>query len=139
MGSEHTLFRGLGKWDRHFGTPMWALIAQGCLSLAIILLAGSFIDIILYTAPVVWVFFLVTGLSVFVLRHKEPETPREYRITAYPVTVIVFCVCCVFMFYSSVSYVLAKKPIGLFVSLSILLTGAFVYWLTDVRSSAKRK
>lgn len=139
MGSEHTLFRGLGKWDRHFGTPMWALIAQGCLSLAIILLAGSFIDIILYTAPVVWVFFLVTGLSVFVLRHKEPETPREYRITAYPVTVIVFCVCCVFMFYSSVSYALAKKPIGLFISLSILLTGVFVYWLTDVKSLAKRK
>lgn len=139
MGTEHTLFRRLGRWSRRFGTPVWALVAQGCLSIAIVLLAGSFIDTILYTAPVVWVFFLATGLSVFVLRHKEPQTLRPYKVTGYPVTTIAFCACCVFMFYSCVSYALANKPIGLIVLSGVLLAGVLLYWLTDVRGSAKRR
>jgi len=133
------LFRALGRWNQHLGTPIWALIVQACLSLAIALLAGSFIDTILYTAPVVWLFFLMTGLSVFVLRHKNPEHLRPYKVTGYPVTPIVFCACSVFMFYTCMSYASAKNPIGLLISMSALLAGVLLYWLTDVRHSAKRK
>lgn len=139
MGAEHAAFRGLGRWNQRLGTPVWALVAQGCLSLAIVLLIGSFIDTILYTAPVVWLFFLATGLSVFVLRRKEPQTPRPYKVTGFPVTTIIFCACCIFMFYSSVSYALVKKPIGLLIVSCVLLTGVIVYWFTDVRASARRR
>jgi amino acid transporter len=139
MGTEHRVFQGLGKWNRRFGTPMWALAVQGCLSLAIVLLAGSFIDTILYTAPVVWVFFLATGFSVFVLRRKEPQTPRPYKVTGYPVTTIVFCSCCVFMFYSCVSYALANKPIGLLMLSGVFLAGVLLYWLSEVRGLVHRK
>jgi amino acid transporter len=71
MGAEHPVFRHLGKWSGRFGTPMWALVVQGSIGLLIVLLAGSFIDTILYYAPVVWVFFFATGVSVFVLRRKD--------------------------------------------------------------------
>ena len=137
MGTKHTLFRRLGRWSQHLGTPMWALIVQACLSLAIALLAGSFMDTILYTAPVVWLFFLATGLSVFVLRHKNPEHLRPYKVTGYPVTPIIFCTCSVFMFYTCVSYAFMKNSIGLLISTSTLLIGAVLYWLTDVRHSAR--
>jgi amino acid transporter len=139
MGTEHTLFRGLGRWNPHLGTPIWALIVQACLSLAIALLAGSFIDTILYTAPVVWLFFLATGLSVFVLRHKDPEILRPYKVTGYPMTPIIFCSCSVFMFYSCVSYAFMKNPVGLLISASTLLTGVLVYWLTNIHHSTKRR
>jgi amino acid transporter len=133
MGAEHTAFRALGRWDAGLGTPVWALVAQGGLSLAIVLVAGSFIDTILYTAPVVWVFFLGTGLSVFVLRRKEPATPRPYRLVGYPVTTVIFCACCAFMLYNCVSYALANMPVGLAVVSGVLLAGALLYWLTDLR------
>lgn len=139
MGTEHSLFRSLGSWNRHLGTPMRALIAQGCLSLAIVLLARSFIDSILYTAPVVWLFFLATAMSVFVLRHKEPKTMRPYKVTGYPVTPIIFCTCSVFMFYNCMSYAFTKTAVGLLISVSVLLTGLLVYCFTDISSSAKRK
>ena len=139
MGAKHTLFRGIGRWNHYFGTPMWALIAQACLSLVIVLIAGSFIDTILYTAPAVWLFFLATGFSVFVLRHKNPEILRPYKITGYPVTPIIFCTCSVFMFYSCMSYAFMKNPVGLLISASVLLAGVLVYWLTDIRHSAKRR
>lgn len=133
LGAEHPAFRGLGKWNPRLHTPAGALVAQGCLSLAIIFVAGSFIDAILYAAPVVWVFFLATGLSVFVLRRKEPGIQRPYRVTGYPVTPLAFCACCVFMFYSSVSYALANRPAGLAVVTGVLLAGVLVYRLTNRR------
>ena len=137
MGIEHTLFQRLGRWDKRLGTPAYALVVQSCLSLAIVVLAGSFINTILYTAPVVWVFFLATGLSVFVLRRKEPQTVRPYKVGGYPMTAIIFCACCIFMIYSSILYALAKKPVGLLILASVLSAGAFIYWLTDVRSPAR--
>ena len=137
MGAEHRSFRGLGNWSPRFGTPVWALIVQGCLSLLILLLAGSFIDTILYTAPVVWLFFLATGISVFVLRHKEPKTERPYKISWFPLPAIIFCASCIFMVYSSVTYALAMKPIGLITVVCVLISGVFVYWFTDVRGKVK--
>jgi len=133
MGKEHALFRGLGKWSPRSGTPVWALLVQGGLSSAIILVAGSFVDTILYTAPVVWLFFLATGVSVFVLRRKEPGVLRPYRVTGFPWTPLVFCLCCLFMLYSSVAYALAAKPAGLLIVLSVLLAGYILYVWTEVR------
>ncbi len=138
LGAEHNAFRGLGRWSLRFGTPVSALIAQGCLSLVIVLFAGSFIDTILYTAPVVWLFFLATGMSVFVLRQKEPGTQRSYKITGYPVTAIIFCGCSVFMLYSSVSYALRNKPVGLLVMTGVLLLGVLVYRFTEMKGKKAR-
>jgi amino acid transporter len=107
--------------------------------MAIVIFAGSFIDTILYTAPVVWVFFFATGMSVFVLRRKEPRTLRPYEVTGYPVTTVIFCICCIFMLYSSVSYALANKPKGLLILSGVLLAGLVVYWFPGVRSSANRQ
>ncbi|HBH61713.1 MAG TPA: amino acid permease [Nitrospiraceae bacterium] len=138
LGAEHNAFRGLGRWSPRLGTPVSALIAQGCLSLVIVLFAGSFIDTILYTAPVVWLFFLATGMSVFVLRQKEPGTQRSYKITGYPVTAIIFCGCSVFMLYSSVSYALRNKPVGLLVMTGVLLVGVLVYRFTEMKGKKAR-
>jgi amino acid transporter len=138
LGADHATFRILGGWNRKLGTPVSALVTQGCLSLAIIFLAGSFIDTILYTAPAVWLFFLATGLSVFRLRLKDPRTPRPYKVTGYPFTTGVFCVSCVFMLYSSISYSLSRKPLGLLILSCVLLSGFFVFWLTEGKGNSKR-
>ncbi len=131
LGADHRSFRPLGTWSRHLGTPVWALVVQGGLSLAIVLVAGSFIDTILYTAPVVWGFFLATALSVFLLRRQEPHQPRPYKVTGYPAIPLIFSTCCLFMLYSSTSYALAHTPLGLFILLGVLLGGVIIYWCTD--------
>ncbi|MGB8991983.1 MAG: amino acid permease [Desulfobaccales bacterium] len=134
LGADHRTFRPLGTWHPRLGTPVGALLVQGGLSLAIVLLAGSFLDTILYTAPVVWAFFLATGLTVFVLRHKEPEIPRPYKVSLYPVVPLIFAACCLFMLYSSVSYALARRPVGLLLLVGILLIGGLLFWSTEMRS-----
>jgi APA family basic amino acid/polyamine antiporter len=131
LGAGHLAFRPLGKWHPRLGTPIWALSTQGVLSLAIVFLAGSFLDTIIYTAPVVWLFFLGTALSVFVLRRKEPDLKRPYRVSGYPIPPFIFALCSLFMFYSSVAYALAKVPWGLALLSGVLLVGAVIYWFME--------
>ena len=138
LGVDHRSFRPLGQWSPVLGTPVWALTVQGALSLAIVLVAGSFIDTILYTAPLVWLFFLATAFSVIVLRRREPDMPRPYKVMAYPLSPLVFAAFCVFMLFSSTSYALGRKPLGLLFLMGILLLGVIVYWLSDRPEDRKR-
>jgi amino acid transporter len=117
------MFGWLGRWSAKRGTPVSALVAQGIVSLSIALLAGSFIDTIVYTAPVVWLFFLGTGLSLFVLRRKDPGTPRPYRVIGFPVVPIIFCACCLFMLYNCLTFAWSVKPAALLILGAILLCG----------------
>jgi amino acid transporter len=134
LGADHQSFRALGRWNRRLGTPVWALVAQGALSLLIVLVAGSFVDTILYTAPVVWLFFLATALSLFVLRHKEPGLMRPYKVMAYPLVPLIFSACCLAMLCGSTAYALAKKPLGLIFLLAVILLGVAVYWGREGRA-----
>jgi len=128
LGTEHRSFRFLGQWSERFGTPVRSLIVQGAISLAILFFAGSFIDTILYSAPVVWLFFLGTGVSVFVLRRRDPDIDRPYKISAFPLPALIFCAACIFMLYSSFTYAMAMRPLGLTIVFSVLLAG-FVFYL----------
>ena len=127
LGSDHAVFGALGRWDPRQGTPVRALAVQGAISLAIVLVAGSFVKTLLYTAPVYWLFALATGLSVFVLRVREPGTPRPVRTPGYPVTPVLFALACAFMIYSCVTYAIGNMPWSLAVLGGVLLTGGGVY------------
>jgi APA family basic amino acid/polyamine antiporter len=131
LGAGHTIFRPLGIWHPRLQTPVWALVIQGALSLAIIFLAGSFLSTIIYSAPMVWLFFLGTALSVFVLRRRVPELERPYKINFYPLPPIIFALCCLFMLFSSITYALAQVPWGLLLLLGVILIGAIIYVITE--------
>jgi amino acid transporter len=73
-----------------------------------------------YTAPVFWLFFLLTGLSLFVLRSKEPSVERVFRVPLYPLTPLLFCLTCSYLLYSSLAY----TGIGALVGVIVLAIGA---------------
>jgi len=129
MGAEHRAFALLGRWHRLTGTPVWALIVQGIIALGLIMIFGSYIDAILYTAPAVYGFYLATNLAVVVLRLKEPDVQRPYKVTGFPLTTIIFCCCCAFFIYSAVNYALANSPISLVILVIALVAGLVVYRL----------
>ncbi|NOZ23225.1 MAG: amino acid permease [Planctomycetes bacterium] len=130
LGADHAVFQWLGRWSSRFGTPVWALSVQGAVSLGIVLKAGSFLKTLEYMTPVVWVFFLGAGVAVFVLRRKEPDTERPSRAAGYPVTPIVFCISCVFMLYSGITWSLSESFVALPIGVGFVLAGGIVYWLT---------
>ena len=123
LGQAHPMFERLGRWHPRLGTPVVALLMQGTIGLVIVLLAGSFIDTILYSAPAVWLFFLGTATSLFVLRRKDPECERPFRVVGYPIIPTVFFLSCLFMLYGSVSYAFAQRPLGLVVMFVVMAFG----------------
>jgi amino acid transporter len=135
MGAEHKTFKLLGKWHERTGTPTWALLVQGLIAVSLIMIFGSFIDTLLYAAVAVYTFYLGTSLAVIVLRMKEPQIERPYKVTGYPVTVLIFCAVCAFLIYSCVTYAWAFKRISFLVLLGVLSAGMIIYWLTDVHGS----
>ncbi|MDH4201885.1 MAG: amino acid permease [Phycisphaerae bacterium] len=134
LGTEHALFGFLGHWHRRLGTPLRSLMLQGFIGLVIVLCAGSFLDTILYTAPVVWLFFTGTCASVWILRRKDPLAERPFKVPLYPIPTVLFAAACVFMLYSSAAYAVSQRPLGFAVVTAILAAGAIIYGLTKRRN-----
>ncbi len=129
LGQDFSMFGFLGKWRSPSNTPTNALLFLGAISLMWVLLGAfarkGFVAMVEYTAPVFWCFFLMAGLSLFVLRIKEPDIPRPFRVPLYPFTPLLFCITCIYMLQSSVVYVGA----GAFVGLAVLTAGALLLLL----------
>jgi amino acid transporter len=126
LGQDFRLFSVLGRWNERAGTPANALLVQGAIALALVLLGAltrkGFETMVEYTAPVFWLFFLLTGVSLFILRAREPETLRPFRVPLYPLIPVLFCATSAYLLYSSIAY----TGIGALVSVAVLAAGVFV-------------
>ncbi len=126
LGTDHRPFRLLGRWNTSTGTPALALITQAIVALILIVILGSFVNAILYTAAVVYSFYLATTLAVIVLRIREPQVERPYRVTGFPITSLIFSCVCGYLIYRAIIYKPQVATAGLF----ILLIGLPLYWIT---------
>jgi APA family basic amino acid/polyamine antiporter len=134
MGKDFPLFSALGKWNYNTSGPLNAFIVQGIIALALVSLGlftrSGFETIIDYTAPVFWFFFLLVGISLFVLRKKEPDAPRPFLVPLYPVLPLIFCCTSAYLLYSSLAY----TGIGALVGLAVLATGVVVLFIVHVKN-----
>ena len=68
-GGDFGVARRLGRWDPERRTPTNALVCQGAIALALVGLGAAtrngFETMVEYTAPVFWLFFLLTGRPAF--------------------------------------------------------------------------
>ncbi len=134
----------LGEWVEDRGTPVNALLLQGGFALLLMLLGmatgGGFSTMVEYTSPVFWLFFLLAGISLFVLRVKEPDTPRPFRVPLYPVLPLLFCAACAYMLNSSLGYVGSQTFLGVsgaWVGVGVLALGV-VLMVVVGRRGARR-
>ncbi len=119
------VFGFLGKWNNETSVPVAALIFQGIVALGLVALAalvfkeGGLEAMIAYTAPVFWFFFFLAGLSVIVLRRRDPRRERPFRVPFYPITPFLFCGVCLYMLYSAIAY----AGTGSLVGVAVLFAG----------------
>jgi amino acid transporter len=132
LGRDHAALSRLGAWSPRLGTPVASLVAQGLVTLALIVTFGSrdgFDTLVKYTAAVFWFCFLLTGLALFVLRWRDGARPRPYRVVGYPLTPLVFCASSAYMLHGSLSY----APVESLWGGAVVLGGLPVYWLSSRR------
>jgi len=65
----------------------------------------AFVTLVDHTACVFWLFFLLTGFALFLLRNTDHGLARPFSVPWYPWLPIIFCCTSGFMFYSSTTYV----------------------------------
>jgi amino acid transporter len=128
LGVDHRLYRWLGRWNARRGTPVCSLLVQGAITLVLIvwfgLNANGFEKMIIFTTPGFWFFLVLVGLSLIVLRKREPNRAGVYRVIGYPWTPLLFCLGCEFMVYSGLTYAIQNRSWEAFWSIALLLVGA---------------
>lgn len=112
-GVDWPVLARLGAWDGRTGTPANALRLQ-CAAALLLVLAGAwsgsgFKSMVEFTAPVFWLFFLLSGVSLFVLRVREPDTARPFKVPLFPALPLAFCAMCAYMLWASLSYVYSQR------------------------------
>ncbi|MGZ3866230.1 MAG: APC family permease [Bacteroidia bacterium] len=89
--SHDRLFFKKAKENNSFGVPGYALVIQAVWASALCL-SGSYGDLLEYSTFASLLFYIVTIAAIFVLRKKEPETPRPYKAWGYPLVPLVYIV-----------------------------------------------
>lgn len=73
-----------GKLHPVHGTPHVALWLQTGITLLLILSPFDLNQLVDYTSTAMLITGTLTVMTVMVLRRKQPDTPRPYKVTAYP-------------------------------------------------------
>ncbi len=123
LGRKQAAFTVLGVWESKKGTPVNALIFLAGMTIVLIFFgAGTrsgFVAMVDYTAPAFWLFFLLSGLSLFILRYRDRGTKRPFPVPLYPFVPALFSLSCLYMLYSSIVY----TGRGALLSAAVLVAG----------------
>ena len=129
-GADFATFRILGRWHPRWNTPATAILVQMGIAIAMVLLLGpgpgrnlverglaafgmaapawaghgGFDTLLKCTAPVFWFFLLLTGLSLFVLRTRDRDRERPFRVPLFPLIPGLFCATCAGMLISAIDF-----------------------------------
>ena len=143
LGRDWPQLRALGQWNPARGTPSVAMLVQGAFALVLVLIGhlfgSGFTAMVEYTAPVFWLFFLLTGIAVFVLRIRDRDTARPFKVPLYPLLPLVFVLSCAYMLWASLSYVSSQAMGGFnaaWIGVAVLLSGGVVLAVLSMRQVA---
>jgi len=130
LGRDWRALGFLGRWDEASGSPRTAIVFQGVVALALVAFGAiqnaGFKGLVEYSLPVFWGFFMLTGIALFVLRAKEPNAPRPFRVPGYPIVPAIFVLMCGYLLWSSLVYHGRHALVGL----GVLAVGAVLLLLT---------
>jgi APA family basic amino acid/polyamine antiporter len=111
-------------------SPQSALIMQAIWA-SLLTLSGSYGDLLDYVVFAVLLFYILTVAAVFVLRKKQPDLERPYKVFAYPVLPAIYIVFAAAICVS----LLIWKPNYSYPGLAIVLAGIPVYFLMNKNKS----
>ena len=128
VAQDWSALRFMGQWQGERHTPIVGFIVQAAIAVALIAFGAmekdGFSTMVEFTAPVFWFFFMLSGIALLVLRHRDPGRARPFRVPLYPVLPVLFIATCAYLLYSSITY--AQSRHASYVALVVMISGAVV-------------
>jgi basic amino acid/polyamine antiporter, APA family len=112
------------------GVPSVSIIFQS-LWAGVLCLSGTYGQLLDYTVFSVLIFYILTIAGVFILRKKQPDTPRPYRAFGYPVIPAIY------LFFATALCInlLIFNPLASGAGLLIIAIGIPVFYIWTSKKS----
>jgi len=123
LARDGLFFKNIAAVNEKTGVPTHALILTGGVA-SLYAVTGSYSQILGFVAFVMHFFICLAVLAVIVLRIREPDLPRPYKVWGYPFTPIAFLlISAVYLYNLAVS-----QPLNVLVGVGIVAAGLPFYW-----------
>jgi APA family basic amino acid/polyamine antiporter len=116
MAEDGVFFNAVGKLHPRTRVPVLAIVLQGVVAI-VIARTGTYEQILSYVVSVDFIFFGLTGLSLFVFRKRLP--PAAFRTPLHPFSTALFVLAC----WLVVVGTFVKEPKNSLIGLLILAIG----------------
>jgi basic amino acid/polyamine antiporter, APA family len=125
MAEDGVFFKNAAIIDPKTNTPNGALWIQGIWA-CLLVLSGTFDQLTDMLIFVAFFFYGATTFAVFILRLKEPNTPRPYKVIGYPVVPALFVLFCAALIV--ITCINSPREAG--IGLVLMATGLpfYFYW-----------
>ena len=129
VGQDIRAFKFLAKSNSD-GMPTTAVMVQSGLALLFVITA-TFDQVLVFAGFTLALNSLFAVLGVFVLRWRQPELARPFRVPLYPIVPLVYLALTIW----TLAYVAIERPQEVAVSVGLVLTGGIIYGLSRSRAS----
>jgi APA family basic amino acid/polyamine antiporter len=133
MATDGVFFRRVAEIHPRYQTPMFAIIFQSVWAIVLILFWGTFESLISYVVFTDWIFFALTGASIFIFRKRMPDASRPYRTVGYPFTPAFFVLVATWFVLNT----LIERPSESWAGIMFLALGVPVYYFWRRKNKAR--
>lgn len=130
VGQDIRTFRFLAK-SNDDGMPTTAVLVQSGLALLFVVTA-TFDQVLIFASFTLALNSLFAVFGLFVLRWRQPDLPRPFRVPLFPIVPLVYLSLTIW----TLAYVAVERPQEVLVSLALIGTGIVIYGLSRLRPTS---
>lgn len=127
MGDDIKLLGFLAKTNQN-EIPVIAIWFQAAVTL-ILIITSTFDQVLVYSGFVLNLFTTLAVIGVFVLRIKQPDLPRPYKVWGYPFTPLLF----ILLSLWTLTYLLIDKTLESVAGLITVFVGLVLYFFSKLK------
>lgn len=124
MARDGLFFKKVAILDPKTNVPAYGLILQGLWS-AILATSGTYSNLLDYVVFAALLFYVLTVGAVFIMRRKEPDLDRPFKVPAYPVMPALYMVFALAIMLGQI----CLSPIYTGFGLMIIISGLPAYFI----------
>ncbi|HUQ49520.1 MAG TPA: amino acid permease, partial [Terriglobales bacterium] len=133
MATDGVFFRRMAVVHPKWRTPTFSLVTQGIWA-AVLSLIGLYDQLLTYAIFMMVVAYLASVGALFILRKKQPDHPRPYKCTGYPVVPALYLLIAGAWTLNTIW----ARPLESLAGLGLVLIGVpgYLYWKRQPKTAA---